>query len=106
VRYESYGGPTVDNRCGVVDNSAMRQVSVTDLKTNFAAVVKAVAEGQTIELTRYGRPVARLVPPTTEPRLLIRPALRPFSDIAHKRYPPVNLPVSSLDLLVEERGQR
>ena len=30
----------------------------------------------------------------------------PFSEIKDKVYPPVHLPVSSLDLLMEERGQR
>ena len=39
-----------------------------EAKTHLARLLDEVARGETIEITKHGVPVARLVPPTTEVR--------------------------------------
>jgi prevent-host-death family protein len=46
----------------------MRQVGVYDAKTQLARLLEAVERGETITITRHGRPVARLVPVGTPRR--------------------------------------
>lgn len=84
----------------------MRRVGVAELKNNLSRNLRLVQDGEVIEVTDHDRPIARLVPIETKSRLVIREPTRPFSEIAHKRYPPANLPVSSLDLLLEDRARR
>lgn len=38
------------------------QVAIAEAKAQFAELVRRAEAGEAIELTRYGRPVARLVP--------------------------------------------
>jgi prevent-host-death family protein len=40
----------------------MKQVGVYDAKTHLPRLLDAVERGETITITRHGRPVARLVP--------------------------------------------
>ncbi len=40
----------------------MRSVGSFEAKTHLAALLDRVAKGETIEITRRGRPVAKLVP--------------------------------------------
>lgn len=39
-------------------------VTATAAKTNFLRLLDEAAAGEEIQITRHGRPVARLVPPT------------------------------------------
>ncbi len=41
-----------------------RRLTATEAKAKLLAALDEVAEGEEIEITRYGRPVARLVPAT------------------------------------------
>jgi prevent-host-death family protein len=41
----------------------MRQIGAFEAKTNLARLLDDVARGETIEITRYGVPVAHIVPP-------------------------------------------
>jgi len=41
----------------------VRQVTATDAKTTILRLLDDAAAGEEIEITRHGRPVARLVPP-------------------------------------------
>ncbi|MDL2335897.1 MAG: type II toxin-antitoxin system prevent-host-death family antitoxin [Chloroflexota bacterium] len=84
----------------------MKQVGVADLKNNLSRHLRDVKAGETIEVTDHDMPVARLVPVEPKSRLVIREPTRPFSEIANKRYTPANLPVSSLELLMEDRARR
>ena len=45
----------------------MRTVGAFEAKTHLAALLDAVSAGEQITITRHGRPVARLVPPSGEP---------------------------------------
>ena len=40
----------------------MRTVGAYEAKTHFSALLAAAANGETVEITRHGVPVARLVP--------------------------------------------
>lgn len=42
----------------------MRSLPASELKSNLSAVLGDVERGATIDITRHGRTVARLVPPT------------------------------------------
>ena len=42
----------------------MRSIPVVDAKAHFSALLAAVEAGEQISITRHGRPVARLLPPS------------------------------------------
>ena len=42
----------------------MREIGAYEAKTHLAALLDAVARGETVVITRRGKPVARLVPAT------------------------------------------
>ena len=84
----------------------MKRVGVADLKNNLSRHLRLVEAGEVLEITDHDRPVARLVPIESKTRLVIRPPLRPFSEIANKVYPRIEMPVSSLELLLEDRRKR
>lgn len=43
----------------------MREVGTFEAKTHLSALLESVAAGETIMITKRGRPMARLVPPET-----------------------------------------
>ena len=40
----------------------MKTIAATDAKAKFAALLDAVERGETVVITRHGRPIARLAP--------------------------------------------
>jgi prevent-host-death family protein len=84
----------------------MKRVGVAELKNNLSRHLREVRHGEEIEITDHDKPVARLIPIENRARLELRPAERPFSEIRDKVYKPLNLPVSSLELLLEDRRKR
>jgi prevent-host-death family protein len=84
----------------------MKQVGVADLKNNLSRHLREVRSGATIEVTDHDTPVARLVPAGSLSRLVIRRASRPWSEVAHKRYKPVRLPIGSTELIRQDRDIR
>lgn len=85
---------------------AMKQVGVADLKNNLSRHLRAVRDGEVIEVTDHDRPVAHLVPVEVKTKLVIRKARRPFSEVSHLRFEPVNLPIDSTTLLRQDRDVR
>jgi len=79
---------------------------VAELKNNLSRHLRSVEAGETIEVTDHDRPIARLIPIERKSRLVVWPAMRPFSEVSHLRFEPLNLPVSSLELLREDRDIR
>ena len=77
----------------------MKRVTVATFARRLDKYLDEVDHGQTIVLTRRGRPVARL-----QLVLKIRPALKPLSEIAEKRYRRVELTIDSTELLALEHG--
>ena len=47
------------------------QIAIAEAKAQFADLIRRVEAGEEIELTRYGRPVARLTAPPARPNSLI-----------------------------------
>ena len=48
----------------------MTSVGIYEAKTHFSELVARVQEGETIEITRHGKAVARLEPPLQQRRAL------------------------------------
>jgi prevent-host-death family protein len=87
----------------------MRTVKIAELKDRLSEHLRAVEKGTVSEVivTDRGRPVARILPiESRSPRVTIRPSKVPFSEVRNLRFAPADWPVSSLELLREERGDR
>ena len=85
---------------------SMKRVGVAELKNNLSRHLRVVEGGEVLEITDHDRPVARLVPIESKTRLLVRPARRPFSEIRHLRWTPLDLGMTSTELLREDRDLR
>ncbi|HET8523551.1 MAG TPA: type II toxin-antitoxin system prevent-host-death family antitoxin [Thermomicrobiales bacterium] len=46
----------------------MKTIGAYEAKTHFSRLLDEVSEGQTITITKHGRPIARLVPPGDQPQ--------------------------------------
>jgi prevent-host-death family protein len=84
----------------------MAEISVKELKGNLSRYLRVVEAGGEIEVTDRGRSIARLVPIVVSSDSKIRLGRRPFAAIRDRVYPPVGLPIDSVELLLEERGVR
>lgn len=52
----------------------MKTATVRDLRNHFPLVAQWIEEGESVEITRSGKPFARLAPlPATTPRVLAMP---------------------------------
>ena len=61
-----------------ITGEAMIKTTFTGLRRNAKAFFDAVENGDTVQVTRYGRPVAEIVPPQSDVKAASwnRPALR------------------------------
>ena len=57
----------VDQTTGLVYNAIMDSVNVQEAKTHLSRLLARVTAGEEIVISRYGRPVARLVPANPVP---------------------------------------
>ncbi|HEX4741449.1 MAG TPA: type II toxin-antitoxin system prevent-host-death family antitoxin [Caulobacteraceae bacterium] len=62
----------------------MREVAASDAKTHLAQLLSDVEDGETIVITRHGRPVARLVPETDRRQAEIDRALAGIRALRHR----------------------
>ena len=46
----------------------MREVGTLEARNSLSALIELVEKGEEVTITRHGKPVARLVPPTATPR--------------------------------------
>ena len=53
----------------------MREVGTFEAKTHLSALLAAVAAGESVLITKRGRPVARLVPPDSPDRQAVDQAI-------------------------------
>jgi antitoxin (DNA-binding transcriptional repressor) of toxin-antitoxin stability system len=84
----------------------MKRVRIAELKDHLSSNLRAVEAGETIEVMDRDRPIARIIPIESDRSVTFIPAKRPFSEIRDRVYPAAGWPVSSLELLLEERGDR
>lgn len=91
----------------------MERIGVRELRQHASQYLHRVEQGETVEVTQRGRPVARLVPleraTTTRERLIaagsLRPASKPFVLPARAPLPPGAPDTATvLDDLREDRG--
>lgn len=84
----------------------MKAVRIAQLKDHLSEHLRAVENGDEVLVMDRDRPIARIMPVSTSysPRL-IPPAL-PFDQVRDLPRVPVDLGVSSTELLLEERGDR
>jgi len=85
---------------------AMKRVGVAELKDQLSKHLRAVEAGEEIEVTDRDRPIARIVPVRPASEVPIIPPSRPFSEIRNKVYPPANLGIDIVDLLLVDRRKR
>jgi prevent-host-death family protein len=79
----------------------MTKATVRDLRYRFSKVEDLLHEGEQIQITKRGRPVAMLIPVCGQP-----PARRPdFLARLRKIYGDKTLEVSGAELLAEERSR-
>ena len=84
----------------------MKRIGVAELKNNLSKNLRLVEGGEVIEVTDHHRAIARLVPIETKSALMVRPAIRPFSEVSHLRWEPLDLPINSTELLRQDRDIR
>ena len=58
----------------------MRTIGAYEAKTHLPRLLDRVAQGESLTITRHGRPVARLVPVENEARARARQAARRISE--------------------------
>lgn len=86
---------------------AMKRVGVAELKDQLSRHLRAVEAGEVIEVTDHARPIVLMTPIRREGEpVTLRPAARPFVALRDRRFEPIGLPVSSTDLLIEDRRRR
>ena len=84
----------------------MKRIGVAELKNNLSKNLRLVEGGEVIEVTDHHRAIARLVPIETKSALMVRPAIRPFSEVSHLRWKLLDLPINSTELLRQDRDIR
>jgi prevent-host-death family protein len=61
----------------------MREVQASDAKTHLPQLLDAVERGETIVITRHGRPIARLVPEAERRRAEIQATIDGIKTLRH-----------------------
>ena len=85
---------------------AMRRVGIAELKDRLSEHLRAVENGAEVIVLDRKRPIARIVPMVTSTgRVRILPPAREFAEIRERRRTPARWPVSSTELLMEERRE-
>jgi antitoxin (DNA-binding transcriptional repressor) of toxin-antitoxin stability system len=87
----------------------MRSVTHRELRNESGAILRAVAAGETIQVTNGGQVAAVIAPPSSKPldqlevQGQVRPARRPIADLALvRRHKPSR---SSAELIADSRGR-
>ena len=58
----------------------MKSISATEAKARFAALLGDVERGETVEITRHGKTIARLSPPANDDRSRAEEAVRKLQE--------------------------
>ncbi len=84
----------------------MRRVGIADLKAHLSGYLRTVKKGETLLVMERDTPVARLVPAADlRGGLVTRQPTRELGSVKRmlKRLRPLELPVDSLSILLEDR---
>jgi len=63
----------------------MREVQAANAKTHLSQLLDAVERGETIVITRHGRPIARLIPDTGNRAALAAQAIDRIKGLSSRR---------------------
>ena len=102
----SCSGWSIDESRQIWLDMYMTRVKIAELRNHLSKYLRAVENGEELEITDRDRPIARLVPLEPADKLRIIPAKRPFRPQDFTKYPPANWGVSSTELLLEDRRKR
>jgi prevent-host-death family protein len=58
----------------------MKQIQASEAKAKFSELLDAVENGETIEITRHGKPIARIVPDEGHRRERVRQAIEQMQE--------------------------
>ncbi len=59
----------------------MRDIQASDAKTHLPQILDDVERGETVRITRHGRPIARIVPETTRRQADIDEAIASIKEL-------------------------
>jgi prevent-host-death family protein len=85
----------------VMKKAAVEAVRVAELKARLSAYLRKVRAGETITVFDRDTPIARLVPPSSQVPLTVRPSCGRLHDVRLPR--PLGLETDVVELLLEER---
>jgi antitoxin (DNA-binding transcriptional repressor) of toxin-antitoxin stability system len=84
----------------------MKRIGIAELKDSLSEHLRAVEAGAEVIVLDRKRPIARIVPMVTSTgRVRMIPPARAFAEIRDRRRTPARWPVSSTELLMEERAE-
>jgi prevent-host-death family protein len=63
---------------------ALREIQASQAKTHLTQLLDEVERGETVVITRHGRPIARLVPETASRQAEIRQAIEQIKALRRK----------------------
>ena len=81
----------------------MKTVGAYEAKTHLPRLLDEVAAGETITITKHGRPVAQLVPPPDARRLDVGVAIEEWEEYRYKRNITLGPDLTIRDLIEEGR---
>lgn len=85
----------------------MKKVGIAELKDRLSEHLRAVENGAEVIVLDRKRPIARIVPMVADTgRVRIMPPSRDFTEIRDRRRTPARWPITSTELLLEERRER
>lgn len=85
----------------------MKRVKIAELKNRLSEHLRAVEKGAEVVVTDRDRPIARIVPLSkSHKRVRFISPTRDFASVRDERRSRADWPVRSIDLLMEERGDR
>ena len=82
----------------------MKRVKIAELKDQLSRHLRAVERGAEVVVTDRDRPIARIVP--VDEGVVKVPPSRSFSSVRRRRHRAASWPVTSTELLLEERRER
>lgn len=82
----------------------MREIQATEAKAHLSQLLNAVEQGETVTITRHGRPIAHLIPADIRERAAREEAVRRFR-AERAKWPPVEVSLEEL-LAARHEGHR
>jgi prevent-host-death family protein len=69
---------------GQFDRSIMKTIQASEAKTRFLSILDDVERGETIIITRHGKPIAQIGPQVSEDRERVKRAIKEMRDLRER----------------------